>query len=63
MHGSIDEPFPGAMATRGNRWPPPISSLCARLLTYAELADSLIPYVVARGFHPHLSCCGSRAIL
>jgi 1,4-alpha-glucan branching enzyme len=50
MHGSTDEPYLEADGTP--REPVAAADLKpgARLLTYAELADRLIPYVRARGF-------------
>ena len=50
MHGSAADPYIEATGTP--RSPVPAADLKpgARLLTYAELADRLIPYVKARGF-------------
>ncbi|HCA60758.1 MAG TPA: 1,4-alpha-glucan branching enzyme, partial [Synechococcales bacterium UBA8647] len=50
MHGSWDEPYIEADGTP--RAPVPAADLKpgARLLTYPELADRVIPYVKARGF-------------
>ena len=50
MHGSWDDPYIEADGTP--RPPVPAADLKpgARLLTYPELADRVIPYVKARGF-------------
>jgi 1,4-alpha-glucan branching enzyme len=50
MHGSADEPFREADGTARAVVPAADLKPGARLLTYPELADRVIPYVKARGF-------------
>ena len=50
MHGSWDEPFIEADGTARPQVPAADLKPGARLLTYKELADRVIPYVKARGF-------------
>ena len=50
MHGSVDQPWIQADGTPRAAVPAADMKPGARLLTYAELADRLIPYVKERGF-------------